>query len=166
MLQEINLLGIRKQTILCHFEKICDLAVMKEITETDEKNIDKGLRFNTGTQFIERDKIILYGEIDFNNKDMVKLIKRIDLDSNGYFLNKAKNKYPNHQVNIYSSDIKEQLSATISKQISLARTMSVRNLIKKFGYEKKDIKIDLTSNPELKESVDATNGYLVIKIVK
>ena len=82
------------------------------------------------------------------------------------FLNKAKNKYPNHQVNIYSSDIKEQLSATISKQISLARTMSVRNLIKKFGYEKKDIKIDLTSNPELKESVDAINGYLVIKIVK
>ena len=82
------------------------------------------------------------------------------------FLNKAKNKYSNHQVNIYSSDIKDQLSATISKQISLARTMSVRNLIRKFGYEKKDIKIDLTSNPELKESVDATNGYLVIKIVK
>ena len=79
MLQEINLLGIRKQTILCHFEKICYLAVMKEITETDEKNIDKGLRFNTGTQFIERDKIILYGEIDFNNKNDVKLIKNKNL---------------------------------------------------------------------------------------
>lgn len=79
MLQEINLLGIRKQAILCHFEKICDLAVMKEITETDEKNIDKGLRFNTGTQFIERDKIILYGEIDFNNKDNIKLIKSKNL---------------------------------------------------------------------------------------
>lgn len=79
MLQEINLLGIRKQAILCHFEKICDLAVMKEITETDEKNIDKGLRFNTGTQFIERDKIILYGEIDFNNKDDIKLIKSKNL---------------------------------------------------------------------------------------
>lgn len=79
MLQEINLLGIRKQTTLCHFEKICNLAVMKEITETDEKNIDKGLRFNTGTQFIERDKIILYGEIDFNNKNDVKLIKNKNL---------------------------------------------------------------------------------------
>lgn len=79
MLQEINLLGIREQTILCHFEKICDLAVMKEITETDEKNIDKRLRFNTGTQFIERDKIILYGEIDFNNKNDVKLIKNKNL---------------------------------------------------------------------------------------
>ena len=44
--------------------------------------------------------------------------------------------------------------------------MSVRNLIRKFGYEKKDIKIDLTSKPEVKESVDAKNGYLVIKIVK
>lgn len=79
MLQKINLLEIRKQAILCHFEKICDLAVMKEITETDEKNIDKGLRFNTGTQFIERDKIILYGEIDFNNKDDIKLIKSKNL---------------------------------------------------------------------------------------
>lgn len=79
MLQEINLLGIRKQAILCHFEKVCDLAVIKEITETDEKNIDKGLRFNTGTQFIERDKIILYGKIDFNNKDDIKLIKSKNL---------------------------------------------------------------------------------------
>lgn len=79
MLQEINLLKIRKQAILCHFEKVCDLAVIKEITETDEKNIDKGLRFNTGTQFIERDKIILYGEIDFNNKNDVKLIKNKNL---------------------------------------------------------------------------------------
>ncbi len=79
MLQEINLLGIKKQAILCHFEKVCDLAVMKEITETDEKNIDKGLRFNTGTQFIKRDKIILYGEIDINNENDIKLIKNKNL---------------------------------------------------------------------------------------
>jgi hypothetical protein len=82
------------------------------------------------------------------------------------FLENAKSKYKNHQINIYSSDIKDQLSSTISKQISLARTMSVRNLIKKFGYEKKDIKIDLASKAEVKEAVDAKNGYLVIKIIK
>ena len=82
------------------------------------------------------------------------------------FLAKAKSKYQTHQINIYSSDIKDQLSSTISKQISLARTMSVRNLIKKFGYEKKDIKIDLASKPEIKETIDAKNGYLVIKIIK
>lgn len=82
------------------------------------------------------------------------------------FLAKAKVKYPNLQVNISSFDIQGQLSATISKQISLARTMSVRNLIRKFGYEKKDIKIDLTNRPEIKETIDSKNGYLLIKITK
>lgn len=82
------------------------------------------------------------------------------------FLAKAKIKYPTYKVIIYSSDIKDQLSSTISKQISLTRTMSVRNLIKKFGYEKKDIKIDLANKPEIKETIDAKNGYLVIKIIK
>lgn len=82
------------------------------------------------------------------------------------FLNKAKIKYPNHEVIIYARDMKDVLSSTISKQISLARTMSVRNLIKKFGYEKKDIKIDLGISPEIKETIDPKNGYIVIKIVK
>ena len=44
--------------------------------------------------------------------------------------------------------------------------MSVRNLIKKFGYEKKDINIDLSTLPEIKEPIDAKNGYIVIKTTK
>jgi hypothetical protein len=82
------------------------------------------------------------------------------------FLSSAKDKYKNHKIYIYSYDIKEQLSATITKQISLARTMSTRNLIRKFGYEKKDVLIDLSGNPEIMEKIDGKNGYLVIKIVK
>ena len=35
-----------------------------------------------------------------------------------------------------------------------------------FGYEKKDIKIDLGTKPEIKEDIDPKNGYIVIKIVK
>ena len=31
---------------------------------------------------------------------------------------------------------------------------------------RKDIKIDLASKPEIKETIDAKNGYLVIKIIK
>lgn len=82
------------------------------------------------------------------------------------FLSAAKDKYANHQIYIYTKDMKQQLSATISKQISLARTMSTRNLIRKFGYEKKDVRIDLSTEPEIKEKIDDTNGYLVIKIKK
>ena len=82
------------------------------------------------------------------------------------FLSKVKSKNANHQIYIYSSDTKNQLSATIARQISLARTMSVRNLIKKFAYEKKDINIDLSVLPEIKEPIDAKNGYIVIKTTK
>lgn len=82
------------------------------------------------------------------------------------FLSKAKSKNANHQIFIYSSDTKNQISATIARQISLARTMSVRNLIKKFNYEKKDINIDLSTLPEIKEPIDAKNGYIVIKTTK
>ena len=94
----------------------------------------------------------------FTDDDINKKIKQ--------FLTTAKSKYPNHQINIVCSDIKDQLSSTISKQISLARTMSIRNLIRKFGYEKKDVKIDLMNKPEIKETIDGKNGYLVIEIIK
>ena len=82
------------------------------------------------------------------------------------FLSAAKENNAEHQIEIFSKDIKKQLSATISKQISLARTISTRNLIRKFGYEKKDVKIDLSNEPKIKEKIDDTNGYLVITIKK
>lgn len=82
------------------------------------------------------------------------------------FLETAKGKHKTFQIVIYAVDMKDQLSSTISKQISLGRTMSVRNLIKKFGYERKDIKIDLANKPVIKESVDSPNGYIVIRIEK
>jgi hypothetical protein len=41
----------------------------------------------------------------------------------------------------------------------------MRNLIKKFNYEKKDIKVDLANKPEIKETIDTKSGYLVIKII-
>ncbi|APW66193.1 hypothetical protein LPB137_10205 [Poseidonibacter parvus] len=82
------------------------------------------------------------------------------------FLSSAKERSGKHEIHIYTKDMKKQLSATISKQISLARTISTRNLIRKFGYEKKDVKIDLTKEPNIKEKIDDTNGYLVITIKK
>lgn len=82
------------------------------------------------------------------------------------FLSQAKSRLGNHEVYIFSSEIKEQLSATIAKQISLARTLSTRNLIRKLGYDKKDVKVDLLQDPNIKEKPDDKNGYLVIKVKK
>ncbi len=70
------------------------------------------------------------------------------------------------KIIIYSKDIKNTLSATVSKQISLARTITLRNLIQKFGYDKKNLNIDLAGEVEVKEKVEDTNGYIIVKIKK
>jgi hypothetical protein len=136
----------------------------KAISEVDSPGIDiadKTLNEAENQKIIQSDDylIITYkGNEVFIDDTISRKVKQ--------FLSSAKDKYKNHKIYIYSYDIKEQLSATISKQISLARTMSTRNLIRKFGYEKKDVLIDLGGKLEIKEKIDAKNGYLVIKIVK
>lgn len=53
------------------------------------------------------------------------------------FTKNIKEKIGEHKIYISAVDPKNQVSATIAKQISLGRTISARNLIRKFGYEKK-----------------------------
>merc|ERR1711879_280876 len=67
------------------------------------------------------------------------------------FLQNAKNKYGKHKIAITAADVKDQPSATIAKQISLARTIGVRNLIRKLDYEKKDVRVDLLADTNVKE---------------
>ncbi|MFY9075068.1 hypothetical protein OZZ08_08855 [Malaciobacter mytili] len=82
------------------------------------------------------------------------------------FTKNIKEKIGEHKIYISAVDPKNQVSATIAKQISLGRTISARNLIRKFGYEKKDVKVDLLSKIDLKEKFDDKNGYIVIKVKK
>ena len=80
------------------------------------------------------------------------------------FLLDVKKKYKNHKILITAADVQGQASATVAKQISLARSLGTRNLIRKFGYEKKDVRIDLLASTEVKEDINKQNGYLVIRI--
>tara|TARA_B100001063_G_C16691282_1_gene517197 strand:- start:228 stop:980 length:753 start_codon:yes stop_codon:yes gene_type:complete len=80
------------------------------------------------------------------------------------FIADVKKKYNNHKILITAADVQDQASATVAKQISLARSLGTRNLIRKFGYEKKDVRIDLLASTEVKEDINKQNGYLVIRI--
>lgn len=80
------------------------------------------------------------------------------------FIEDVKKKYKKHKIMITAADVKGQASATIAKQISLARSIGVRNLIRKLGYEKKDVRVDLLASTEIKEKVNDQNGYLVIRV--
>ncbi len=94
-------------------------------------------------------------EIFFDN-DITKKLK--------VFIKEIKTKYKKHKIMINAADVKGQASATIAKQISLARSIGARNLIRKLGYEKKDVRIDLLSSTKIKEEINEQNGYLVIRI--
>lgn len=80
------------------------------------------------------------------------------------FIKDIKSKYKKHKIMISASDVKGQASATIAKQISLARSLGARNLIRKLGYEKKDVRVDLLASTKVKEKMDEQNGYLIVRI--
>lgn len=82
------------------------------------------------------------------------------------FIAQVKIKYKKHKIVISASDIEGQISATVSKQISLARSIGARNLIRKLGYKKKDVRIDLLGSTEVKENVNKKHGYLIIRVKK
>ncbi|PHR71056.1 MAG: hypothetical protein COA66_10055 [Arcobacter sp.] len=80
------------------------------------------------------------------------------------FIDKMKSRYKKHKIVITTSDSKIQASATVTKQISLARSLGVRNLIRKMKYDKKDVRIKLNSKIKIKEKINTLNGYLVIRV--
>ncbi|MFA7084879.1 MAG: hypothetical protein WC141_10140 [Arcobacteraceae bacterium] len=82
------------------------------------------------------------------------------------FIVQIKKKYPKHVVKISAVDPSNQISATVMKQISLARTINARNLIRQLGYEIKDVQVDLIKPNSTNIQNQNDNGYLIIRIEK
>lgn len=76
MLKELNLLGIRKKTIVARFDK-AQIAVMEAIDEKTEKNLDKLYAWSNGKEIINKDKVFLYGEVNINDNEDRKVIRRV-----------------------------------------------------------------------------------------
>lgn len=80
------------------------------------------------------------------------------------FINKIKQENPNHMVKISAVDPTNQISATVMKQISLARTLNARNLIRQMGYDVKDVRVDLLHPNATNILNQNENGYIIIRI--
>jgi hypothetical protein len=80
------------------------------------------------------------------------------------FIKKAKDKYPGHYINISATDPLDQISITVTKQITLGRTLGVRNLLRKLDYEKKDIKVKLGQTPTVPEDITIDQGVVVVEV--
>jgi biopolymer transport protein ExbD len=73
------------------------------------------------------------------------------------FIAQVKQKYSKHVVKI---------SATVMKQISLARTINARNLIRQLGYEIKEVQVDLLKPNSTNIANENEFGFLIIRIEK
>lgn len=82
------------------------------------------------------------------------------------FIAKAKKKYPNHIVQVSAVDPTNQISATVMKQISLARTLNARNLVRKLNYKRKDVQVNLLNPKSLNINNKNEFGYLILKVEK
>lgn len=82
------------------------------------------------------------------------------------FIAQVKQKYPKHVVKISAVDPTNQISATVMKQISLARTINARNLIRQLSYDIKDVQVDLLKPNSTNIQNENQNGFLIIRIEK
>ncbi len=82
------------------------------------------------------------------------------------FITKVKEKYPRHIVHVSAVDPTNQISATVMKQISLARTLNARNLIRTLKYKIRDVQVDLLKASNLNLNNKNEFGYLIIRIEK
>jgi len=98
--------------------------------------------------------------VNFANKEIIVddpvIIKIKD------FIAKMKEKFPKHKVIVSSSVPTNQLSATVAKQIALARTLNIRNLIRKLRYKKSDVRIKLTGDSFKNILPQNKSGYVII----
>lgn len=142
-------------------QKPVETKNFKEFTlESVGTTINKDDNKESTQAILEKDKYLV---INFTGSEIFMddaIIKRVKS-----FISTSTQKYPGHSVRIFAQDPKNQLSATVAKQISLGRTLSARNLIRKLGYEKSDVNVDLSGNGNIEDKIENEQGYVLIKIV-
>lgn len=80
------------------------------------------------------------------------------------FINKSKSQLPNHYVSIFTSEPKNQTSATVARQIGLSRALNVRNFIRELNYERDEVTINLKDMIAKDKTIEHEAGYVVITI--
>ena len=77
----VNLLGIRKKTILCRIKTMGSLVytVMRPITEEQEKTLDSDEQIVIDGNIINKDNIYCYGEFDVTNSEYIEYIKKFNI---------------------------------------------------------------------------------------
>jgi len=136
------------------------LTAATDIESAGEDLSDKKKTDQEQTQEVKQEDKIFY--VKFNGNEVFineKIISQLKL-----FINKIKNKYPSAMITLSSVDPTDQVSLTVTKQISLGRIISTRTLIKKFKFNMKKLHLKLSDKIKIPEDIDSKYGFIVVKV--
>lgn len=138
-----------------------DLQAATDIESAGEDIADKKKKDVKSKQNITQTGKVFY--ITYNGNEL--FIDQGITEKLKAFMQKAKGENPNCSINIYGTDPLDQISLTVTKQITLGRAISVRNLIRKFKFEKNQIKVRLTEKPSIPSDIKVDTGVIVVEVL-
>lgn len=100
--------------------------------------------------------------VNFSEKEII--LDDVIITQVKEFILETKKKFPKHKIILSSFEPTNQISATVAKQISLARTLNVRNLIRKLNYKKSDVRIRLLDSKFRDKLPIHESGYVFINV--
>lgn len=130
-----------------------------EVESAGEDLADKKRKDEKSKQNILQTDRVFY--ITYNGNEL--FIDQSVIEKLKAFIKKAKDQNPNSDFNIYGTDPLDQISLTVTKQITLGRAISVRNLLRKLQIDKSQVKVKLSDKPSIPSDIKIDTGVIVVE---
>nr|WP_321265553.1 hypothetical protein [uncultured Sulfurimonas sp.] len=126
-----------------------------------------GADYSNAKNDFQKQENIIHEEwmvVKYLDNEVILDMKSIgDIDT---FLTKAKEKFFGHYVSIYIEEPRNQISASVAKQLALSRIINIRNMIRKKNYNNDDVVVRLKDKIPQDNLIEHESGYAVIVINK
>lgn len=138
---------------------ISEVQEKKELERAGQDLVQVDDRESTLQATVQNDDFMV---VNFADKEI--LLDDVIIKNIKQFIAEMKQKFPKHKIIVSSVEPTNQISATIAKQISLARTLNTRNLIRKQEYKTSDVRIRLIDEKLKAKIPENESGYVVISV--
>ena len=136
---------------------ISEVQVKEELERAGQDLVQVTDEETTLQNTFEKDNSMI---VNFADKEII--VDDVIIQQIKAFILKMKQKFPQHKIIVSSVEPKNQISATVAKQISLARTLNIRNLVRKLNYKKSDVRIRLIDEKIKPSLPENDSGYVFI----
>jgi len=150
---------VKQETVVQKTSIISEVQEKKEFERAGQDLVQIDDQESTLQNTVQKDDYLI---VNFAEKEI--LLDDPTIRQIKEFIVKMKNKFPKHKIIVSSVEPSNQISSTVGKQISLARTLNTRNLIRKQGYKKSEVRVRLLNEEIRKKLPDNEAGFVYISV--